>query len=118
MDVCRGEEASFMMAFFGPGVGEIYMEAVNGCLWYEIGKEDSGVSADNPNIFELPSADAVDGIAAESCCLFDAEKIDIGEGFGVVEKKCALAATDFDVDRAGTSENQSKIEWDRKPFKI
>ena len=105
------DEASFVMAFFGLWVGEIDVEEVNGVIVNKIGQEDSGIGADNPNVRQAPSADAIHGVAVVFAGPFDAEEIIVRLYPGLVEQEGAFAGADLDVDRASTSYNLGKIDF-------
>ena len=99
-EVGRAKEASFVVAFFWPRVGEIDVEAVHGIVRYEISQKDRSIGADNPNVFQSPSADTVNGISIVFTRPFDTEEVLIGQGFGLVEQESGLADADFDMNRA------------------
>ena len=99
-----------MMAFFGPGVGKIYVKTFHRVLWYEIGEKLSGLGTDYPYIGQAPSADTVNSIAVIFVSPLDTEEVDFRPLPGLVEQKNSLAGADFDMNRTGTSENPDKID--------
>ena len=98
------------MAFFRPGVGEIDVETFDGIIGDKIDYEVHGVGADDADIFQAPSADAVDGVAVIFTCPFDAEEIDVRLGLGLVEEEGGFAGADLDVDGVFTSENLCEVD--------
>ena len=75
LQIGRAKEAPFVVASFRPGVGEIDVEAVYGVVRDRTGQEGGGIGADNPDVCEVPSADAVNGVAVVFAGPFDAEEI-------------------------------------------
>ena len=109
LEICGGNEASFVVAFFWPGVGEIDVETFDGIIGDEIDYKVHCVGADYADIFQSPSSDAVNGVAIVFAGPFDAEEIDVRLGLGLVEEESGFAGTDFDVDRVFTSENLCEV---------
>lgn len=85
------KKASFVMAFFRPGVGEIDVETFYGTIRYKIDYEMCSVGANYSDIFHRPSPDAVDGVAIVFSCPLDAEEIDLRLGLGLVEQESGTA---------------------------
>ena len=98
------DEASFLLASFRPGVGEIDVETFDGLGREIFFYKDSGIGANNSDVGEVPSSDAVEGIAIESAGIFDAEQIYAGERPGVADEEGAFAGADFHLERCRTSE--------------
>ena len=109
LEIGGGDEASFVVTFFRPGVGEIDVETFDGIIGDEIDYKVHGVGADYADIFQSPSADAVDGVAIVFSSPLDAEEIDVRLGPGLVDKEGGFAGTDFDVDGVFTSENLCEV---------
>ena len=111
LEICRGNEASFVVSFFWPRVGEINMETFYGIIRDEIDYEMHGIGADYSYVFQFPSTDAVNGVAIVFSSPFDAEEIDVRLGPGLVDKEGGFARADLNVDGVFTSENLNKIDF-------
>ncbi len=90
-EICGGNEASFVVTFFRPGVGEIDVETIDGIIWDKINYEVHGVGADDSDVFKSPSADAVNGVAIVFSSPFDAEEIDVRLGLCLIEEEGGFA---------------------------
>ena len=66
------EESSFVVAFFWPGVGKIYMKTRNRVVGYRSGDEVGCIGSDHLCIFESPTAQAVYCVTVISARPFDA----------------------------------------------
>lgn len=109
-EICVGDEASFMVAFFRPGVRKVNVKTIDGIIGQEIGQQMGGVISNEADVGEVPAADAVDCEAVKFTCPFDAEEVGLGCDFGLVEQKRGLSGADFDVEGAAATENLTKIE--------
>ena len=110
-EIGGGDKSSFVVALFRPGVGEIDVETFDRTIGDEIDYKVRGVGSDYADIFELPPADAVDGVAVVFYRPLDAEEIDVGLGSGLVEEEGGFAGSDFDMDGIFSSENPRKIDF-------
>jgi len=105
------DEAAFVVSSFGPGVREVDVEAVDAVIGQVAGDERGGFCTYNSDVGQVPSADAVDGVAIVFSCPFDAEEVDVGLCFGLVDEKGGFAGADFDLEFSGTSENMEEIDF-------
>ncbi len=96
------------MAVFRPGVGKIYMKAIDRFIRNKFCQKDRGVGADDSDICKIPSADSVDGIAVIPRRPFDAEKIDLGIVFSLIKQKGGLSRPDFDLNRCVLPKSAAK----------
>ena len=109
-EVGGGDESSFVVSFFWPGVWEIDVEAIDGFVGDEVGYEVGGVGSDEAYVCQVPSANTVDGVAVVFVSPFDTEEIVVGVCFGLVEEEGPFSGADFDVECGWTSENVGKID--------
>ena len=116
-DVFGAKKASFVMAFLGPGVGEIDVVAVDGAIGDVFSDEADGVGPDEPDVGEAPPADAVHGVPVVFSCPFDAEEIKLWVGSGLAQKEGSLTRADFDVYGRGTSEKVFEINFALNGFR-
>jgi hypothetical protein len=72
VEIFFADEASFVMSFFRPGVGEIDMETIDGKIGNKFANKSGGIGAEHPDVFEVPSAEPIDGVAVISAGPFDA----------------------------------------------
>jgi len=100
-----------MVALLRPGVGEVDMETFHGAVGDRAGQKVCGISADEPDVGQAPSADAVNGVSEVSAGSLDADEIDVRHSRRLVEKKRRLAGANLDMDGAATSENFGKIDF-------
>jgi len=106
------DEAPFVVAFFGPGVGEINVEAIDGGIGDAFGDIGDGIGANYPDVGQVPPANPVNGKAVKFPCPFNPDKIGVGLRFCLVYQKCPPARANLDMDGSGTSENITKIKLD------
>jgi hypothetical protein len=85
------EETAFVVTFFGPGVGEINMEAINGGIGDTLDDKSGGISADYTDVSQIPSANTVNGETVISACPFNPDKVGIGLASCLVYQKRPLA---------------------------
>jgi hypothetical protein len=85
------EEASFVVAFFGPGVGEVNVEAIDGGVGDALGNIGDGIGANYPDVSQIPSPNPVNGKTVKFACPFNPDKIGVGLVFCLVYQKCPLA---------------------------
>lgn len=85
------EEPAFVVALLGPGVRKVNMKAIDAGIGDIFANELCRVGADYPDVGEIPSADSVDGKTVISASPFDAEEIDAGMGFCLINEECPLA---------------------------
>ncbi len=111
LQVSRADETSFVVTFFRPGIGKVNMETIYGILGNKIGQKNSGIGADYPHVCQAPSADTVNCVAVVFTGPFDTEEIVTRPGACLIKQEGPFAGTDFDMDRAGTSENPDKIDF-------
>ena len=76
-EIGTGDEASFALAFFRPGVGEVYVETIDGVIGQKIDQEAGGIFTNEADVLEVPAADAVNGEAVKFACPFNSEEIGI-----------------------------------------
>jgi hypothetical protein len=86
------------------------METFYGAVGNKISQKNSGIGADYPHVCQTPSADAVNCVAVVFTGPFDTEEIVTRLGSCLIKKERPFAGTDFDMDRADTSENPDKID--------
>ena len=108
-------ETAFVVSLFWPGVGEVDVEARDRFVCDVVCDQDGGIVSCYSDVFELPSACAVDGVFIVFFCPFDSEEVDIAKCAGLVYEESALSGAYFQVDRGGTSENIVEIQF---PFDI
>ncbi len=111
LEICVGQKASFVVTLFRPGVGEINVKTIDGIIRDEVDYKVHGIGADDSHVFQLPPADAVNGVAIVFACPFDAEEIDVRLGLGLVKEEGSLAGADFDLDGVFASENLREVDF-------
>ena len=85
------DETSFFVAFFGPGVGEVNVEAIDGGIGDTFGDIADGIGADYTDVSQIPPANPVNGKTVKFACPFNPDKIGVGLAFCLVYQKCPLA---------------------------
>ena len=85
------DEASFGVAFFGPGVGEVKVEAIDGGIGDTFGDIADGIGADYTDVSQIPSAKSVNCETVIFASPFNPDKIGIGPASCLVYQKRPLA---------------------------
>ena len=85
------DETPFVVAFFGPGVGEVNVEAIYGRIGDTLGDIGGGIGANYPDVGQIPPANPVNGETVKFPCPFNPDKIGVGLRFCLVYQKCPLA---------------------------
>lgn len=85
------DETSFFVAFFGPRVGEIKVEAIDGGIGDTFGDITDGIGADYTDVSQIPSAKSVNCETVIFASPFNPDKIGVGPASCLVYQKCPLA---------------------------
>lgn len=87
------------MALLWPWVGEVNVEAAYRAVGDVFGDKVGGVSADQANVSQGPSAYAIDGVTAVFIGPFDAEKVQLPLLSSLIDEERAFAGTYLDMHR-------------------
>ena len=102
------DEAAFVMAFFGPRVGEEEVEGLDAFFGEHPGEGKGCFEAQDAHILEVvEDCFLVDGAYAVELS-FNAEELGLGMVSGVGYEEAAFAATDVDLDGARRIEDGIK----------
>ncbi len=72
------EETAFMVTFFGPWVGEINVEAIDGGIGDTLDDKPGGIGADYTDVSQIPAANTVNGKTVISACPFNPDEVGVG----------------------------------------
>ena len=85
------DETSFFVAFFGPGIGEVNVEAIDGGIVDAFDDITGGIGADYTDVSQIPSANPVNGKTVKFTCPFNPDKVGVGPASCLIYQKCPLA---------------------------
>ena len=112
------DQAAFVVAGFGPGVGEVDVQDGDARIGDEFGEKEIGLGADGAGVDAVVAAQAIRGVTPEPAGPFDAEEVGIRARLGLVEKKSPFADADFDFNGVGVCEEGCEIERAREGIDI
>ncbi len=102
--------AAFIVTGFGPGVGEVDVEGVDGGVGDVAADPPEGFAVDESGVGEAVAAHAVGGEEGVFAGPFEADVVVFRFGLGDGEEEGAFAGADFEFDRVGVAEEGGEVE--------
>jgi hypothetical protein len=84
------DETPSFVAFFGPRVGEVKVEAIDGGIGDTFGDIADGICANYSDVGQIPPANPVNGETVKFACPFNPDKIGVGLASCLVYQKRPL----------------------------
>lgn len=106
-------DATFVMAFLGPGIREVEVEPGQRQQRDLVGQDFNGVMSDNAQIPETCCIGLQEAMANAGFVDLDTDEVFIRIRGGLLYEGLAIAEADFENDGAGSSEQLTEVEQGR-----